>query len=51
MIALADEPVKSIAVDRGLIIVNGRRMVLDSLWKNGTAAQTYWLWREHFNGK
>jgi len=49
-IALADEPVKSIAVDRGLIVVNGRRMALDSLWRNGTAAQAYWLWRRHFGG-
>jgi len=47
-IALADEPVKSIAVDRGLIVVNGKRLVLDSLWKNGTAATAYWLWRSHF---
>ena len=47
-IALADEPVRSIAVDRGLIVVNGKRLVFDSLWKNGTAAQAYWLWREHF---
>ena len=45
-IALADEPVKSIAVDRGLVLVNGKRRVLDSLWKNGTVAQAYWLWRK-----
>ena len=48
-IALADEPVKTIAVDRGLIVVNGRSMVLDSLWNNGTAATAYWLWRKHFS--
>jgi len=35
-------------VDRGLIVVNGRRRVLDSLWRNGTAAVAYALWREHF---
>lgn len=43
-----NEQVMSIAVDRGFILVNGRRTVLDSLWRNGTAAQAYWLWREHF---
>lgn len=47
-IALADEPVRSIAVDRGFVVINGKRRGLDSLWKNGTAAQAYWLWREHF---
>jgi len=46
-IALADEPVRTLAVDRGLIVVNGRRRVLDSLWRNGTAAQAYALWRAH----
>jgi len=45
-IALSDEPVRSIEVDRGLIVVNGKRMVLDSLWRNGTAAKAYWLWRK-----
>ena len=47
-IALADEPVKDISVDRGLIVVNGRRRVLDSLWKNGTADAAHWLWRKWF---
>ena len=46
-IALAGERVKSISVDRGLVVVNGRPMALDSLWKNGTAATAYWLWRTH----
>ena len=46
-IARADEPVTSIAVDRGLAVINGRRMALDSLWKNGTAAEAYALWRKH----
>ena len=48
-VALADEPVKTLAVDRGLIVVNGRGMALDSLWRNGTAAAAYWLWRQHFS--
>ena len=47
-IALADEPVRTIVVDRGLIVVNGHSMVLDSLWRNGTASTAYWLWRQHF---
>ena len=47
-IALADGLVDTIAVDRGLVVVNGRRMALDSLWKNGTAAVAYALWRKHF---
>ena len=38
----------TLAVDRGLIVVNGRGMALDSLWRNGTAAAAYWLWRDHF---
>ena len=45
-IALADEPVKSIEARLGLVFVNGRPMAVDSLWKNGTAAQAHWLWRE-----
>ena len=44
-IALADEPVRTIEVDRGRIVVNGRAQVLDSLWRNGTADRAYWLWR------
>ena len=28
---------------------NGRGMALDSLWRNGTAAAAYWLWRQHFS--
>ena len=43
-IALADEPVRSIEARLGLVFINGRPMALDSLWRNGTAAQAYWLW-------
>ena len=45
-IVLSDEPVKTIAIDRGLIVVNGKKMVLDSLWKNGTAPAAYALWQK-----
>lgn len=45
-IALSDEPIRSIAVDRGLVVINGKPCALDSLWKNGTASQAYWLWRQ-----
>ena len=44
-IALADEPVRTIEAKLGLVYVNGKPMAVDSLWKNGTAAQAYWLWR------
>ena len=44
-IALADEPVRSIEAKLGLVFINGRPMALDALWKNGTGAQAYWLWR------
>ena len=47
-IALADEPVRSIEAKLGLVYINGRPMALDRLWKNGTAAQAYWLWRDHW---
>ena len=43
-IALATEPVKSIEAKLGLVFINGKPMALDSLWKNGTAAEAYWLW-------
>ena len=43
-IALADEPVKSLYGERGLMCLNGRPVVIDDLWKNGTAAKAYWLW-------
>ena len=43
-IALSDGPVKSVEAKLGLLYVNGRPMALDSLWKNGTAAEAYWLW-------
>ena len=45
-IALADELVRSVEARLGLVFVNGRPMALDSLWKNGTAAKAYWLWRD-----
>ena len=44
-IALADEPVRSIEAKLGLVFINGKPMAIDSLWKNGTAAQAYWLWK------
>ena len=44
-IALADEPVRTLEAKLGLVYVNGKPMALDSLWKNGTAAAAYWLWR------
>jgi len=47
-IALAGEPVKTLEVDRGLIVVNGRRMAPDALWRNGTAATAYALWKANF---
>ena len=43
-VALADEPVKELRGERGLMYLNGRAMVMDDLWKNGTAAKAYWLW-------
>jgi hypothetical protein len=46
-IALADEPVKSLYGERGLMYLNGKAMVIDDLWKNGTAPAAYWLWRTH----
>ena len=24
--------------------LNGKLLVIDDLWKNGTAAKAYWLW-------
>ena len=45
-VALADGPVRSVEARLGLVFVNGRPMALDSLWKNGTAAKAYWLWRD-----
>ena len=44
-IALADEPVKELRGERGLMYLNGKPLVIDDLWKNGTAAKGYWLWR------
>jgi hypothetical protein len=47
-IALADEPVKSLRGERGLMYVNGKAMVIDDLWKNGTSATAYVLWKKYF---
>ena len=44
--ALADEPVKSIEAKLGLVYVNEKPMALDSFWRNGTAAEAYWLWEK-----
>ncbi len=45
-VALANGPVWSIEARLGLVFVNGRPRALDSLWRNGTAAKAYWLWRD-----
>jgi hypothetical protein len=26
--------------------LNGKAMVIDDLWKNGSAPAAYWLWRQ-----
>ena len=44
-IALADEPARSLNGERGFMVLNGKRMVIDDLWKNGTAPVAYWLWK------
>ena len=49
-VALADEPVRSIESRLGLLFINGKPMALDTLWKNGTAAQAYWLWEDAITG-
>jgi hypothetical protein len=46
-IALADEPVKSLRAERGIMYVNGKAMAIDDLWKNGTAPAAYWLWEKY----
>ena len=38
---------KSLRGERGLMYLNGKAMVIDDLWKNGTAPAAYWLWRRH----
>ena len=43
-IALASEPVKSLHGEKGLMVLNGKAMVVDDLWRNGTASAAYWLW-------
>jgi hypothetical protein len=45
LIALANESVKSLYGERGLMFLNGKAMVIDDLWKNGTAPTAYWLWK------
>ena len=50
-IALADEPVKSLYGERGLMYLNGKAMVIDDLWKNGTASEAYWLWKRVWRSK
>ena len=46
-IALADEPVKSLRGERGLMYLNEKAMPIDGLWSNGTASAAYWLWEKH----
>ena len=48
-IALADAPVKTLECGLGLMRLNGREMVIDDLWANGTAAAAYWLWESTRN--
>ena len=43
-IALADAPVKTLEGGLGLMRLNGKEMVIDDLWTNGTAPVAYWLW-------
>ncbi|MBR4614408.1 MAG: hypothetical protein IKO55_02280 [Kiritimatiellae bacterium] len=50
-IALAGEPVKTLSGEKGLMILNGKPLVIDDLWKNGTAAKAYWLWTGWQNHK
>ena len=45
-IALADEPVRTLRGERGLMYLNDKPLVIDDLWKNGTAVKAYWLWTE-----
>ena len=44
-VAFAEEPVRTLEGRLGLMYVNGKAMVIDDLWKNGTSAAAYWLWR------
>jgi hypothetical protein len=46
-LALADEPVKSLRGERGLMYLNEKAMPIDGLWSNGTASAAYWLWEKH----
>ena len=45
-VALADEPVRELRGERGLMYLNGKPMAIDDLWKNGTAPKAYWLWMD-----
>ena len=45
-IALADGPVKELRGERGLMYLNGKPMVINDLWRNGTASKAYWLWEQ-----
>jgi len=45
-IALADEPVRTLEAKRGMMFLNGKAMVIDDLWKNGTAPAAYWLFAD-----
>ncbi|MBR4654774.1 MAG: hypothetical protein IKO72_15570 [Kiritimatiellae bacterium] len=45
-VALADEPVRELRGERGLMYLNGKPMAIDDLWKNGTAPKAYWLWMQ-----
>ena len=46
-IALADEPVKTLRGERGLVYLNEKPLPIDSLWSNGTSPAAYWLWEKH----
>ena len=44
-VALADEPVRTLTCEKGIMYLNGKAMVIDDLWKNGTAPAAWWLWK------
>jgi hypothetical protein len=44
-VALADGPVRTLTCEKGIMYLNGKAMVIDDLWKNGTAPAAWWLWK------
>lgn len=37
---------KSLYGERGLMYLNGKALVIDDFWNNGTVPAVYWLWRQ-----